>query len=255
MATDTIRRATDADLEAVHQWLAQEDVKGVKENFLCNWEVIEESHQNSRLTVFVDGATEVPVAFQLGGLIHPGILEVRSDMRRKGIGRRLVDYCVAEAVNNDECFLLIEYNPPSSIPYWQTMGFTLFGDQRVKKRAYRVLGKKLQLPPGGQRVVATIQFYPEDRKWKGGEAIRPFDAPKPTAEVMPDGVVYLSERVFFCKPIHPEAEDVVIAIIVGGECRYLDKAKYSEAKSIGVSEIQSWLLYRPCSSGCCPRKN
>jgi N-acetylglutamate synthase-like GNAT family acetyltransferase len=107
MTRDTIRRSTESDLQAIHSWLRKEDAQGVKDNFLCNWEIIERSHGQGRLTVYVDGHSGVPVAFQLGGLLHPGILEVRNDMRRKGIGRKLVDYCVAEVRNNDENFLIL----------------------------------------------------------------------------------------------------------------------------------------------------
>lgn len=237
---DLIRTSTEADIRAIHAWLKQEDSDGVYDNFLCNWEQIEKRHQDGRLTVYVDGPSNVPVAYQLGGLIHPGILQVRSDMRRKGIGKKLVAHCMEEALKKDECLLLIQCTTKSSIPFWQSMGFTLFGDPPHQKKAYRILPKRHQLPPGGQRIDATARFFPEDRKWKGGETLAPYHSAVPTAMLMPDGVIHLSERVSFFRDIHPDARDAVIEITVNGERRYCDKAKSSEAKRMGV---------RTCSNG------
>ena len=233
MTTDTIRRSTECDLRAIHSWLQEENAEGIS-NFLCNWEIIESSHKDGRLTVYVDGRTGVPVAFQLGRLLHPGILEVRNDMRRKGIGRKLVEHCIAEARESDESFLIIECKPPSSIPFWRSMGFTPFGDQTQRKFAYRALTKEHDMPAGAERTEVTVGFYPEKRIWGGGNTVGPCQVSRTTAAVMPDGVIYLRDRLAFCKKLHGEEGDVVIEIIVGGECRYLGKAKYPAAERIGV---------------------
>jgi GNAT superfamily N-acetyltransferase len=236
---DAIRGSTDADLKAIHSWLVHEEANGVSDNFLCNWSIIKDCHRDGRLTVYIDGKSGVPVAFQLGGLIHPGILEVRSDMRRRGIGSRLVEYCVHKAIEQEECFLMIECTPQSSVPFWQAMGFTLYGDPTDgKKRAYRVLPKKHVLPAAGTSVDVAISFYPEGRK--GGEQLPPYQTWRPMAVVTSGGIANLSERVAFCREIHSPMEDPVIEIVVEGRTRYFDKAKYPEAGSIGV---------RRCSHG------
>ena len=234
MRSDTIRQSKQSDLRAIHSWLKKEDAEGVRDNFLCNWEVVENFHKDGRLTVYVDGLTGVPVAFQLGGLLHPGILEVRIDMRRKGTGRKLVEHCVAKAREKDENFLIIQCEPPSSIPFWRSMGIKPFGDQIQSKLAYRALGRKHQLPSGGKDTEVATKFYSEERKWTTGDSIPPYEVLRTAAVVMADGVVYLEERAAFCKQIYGEKGDPVIEIIVGGEPRYLDKAKYPEATRIGV---------------------
>lgn len=240
VTTDTIRLSTEVDLQAIRQWLEQEDAEGVYDNFLCNWEIIHECHQKGRLTVYVDGASGLPVAFQLGGLLAPGILQVRNDLRRRGIGKKLVAHFIEEALKKDECVLHIECNPPSSIPFWLSMGFILYDGPTPKKRAYRVLRKEHHFPKGGKQVDVAIRFFPEDRKWSGGEAIRAYDAAVPTAMQYHDGTIYLSERVSVFKGLDQEGRDVVVEIALNGRRLYLDKAKYPEARQLGV---------RRCSNG------
>ena len=77
------------------------------------------------MIVYVDGKTGSPVAFQMGCLLHPGILEVKHDMRGRGIGRKLVEYCIERARERNECILKIQCKPPTSIPFWKKMGFRL----------------------------------------------------------------------------------------------------------------------------------
>jgi GNAT superfamily N-acetyltransferase len=247
MKADTIRKSKNTDLPAIHSWLQEEERLGVS-NFLCNWEIIRDSHSKGQLTVYVDGRTAVPVAFQLGGLIHPGILEVRRDMRRKGIGRKLVAHCVAEARENNENFLIIECKPSASIPFWQAMGFTLFGDQTRRKFAFRALRKVHRLPSGGRETEVVIRFYPEKRIWRGGEAVLPTEVVSTAGLVMSEGMVHLKQRAAFCKKIHDETGDIVIEIIAGGECWYLGKAKYPEAKVLGVQRCSNGFYIDKVSS-------
>jgi len=224
-----IRRSTDADIRAIHSWLVEEEAKGVDGNFLCNWSVIERSHREGDLLVFVDGASQVPVAFQLGGLVQPSFLQVRQDMRGKGIGRKLVEHCVAEANKHGEYLLLIKCNPSASIPFWQAMGFTLFEEMNY---AYRVLEKKHDLPVDGRTVHTVIRFYPAWRKWD--EPAPPYTTTKPTAARASDGVVHLGERVFFVEELYFEAGDSIVEIEIDGQVRYFDYAKNEEAQRIGV---------------------
>lgn len=86
---------------------------------------------------------------------------------------------------------------------------------------------------------ATIQFFPESRKWPGGESVPAYPAVIPTTILMPNGVIYLSERVSVFKKLDQEERDVVVEIVVNGERRYLDKAKYPEAKAIGVQRCSN----------------
>ncbi len=240
MKKASIRASTDADLEAIHSWLVREDAAGVPDNFLCNWDAIENCHYGGRLTVFIDGTRGLPVAYQLGGLICPGILQVRSDMRRRGIGRKLVDYCVNQALMKDECILNIECEPASSVPFWRSMGFSLYNNGTGKRRAYRILRKAHRFPQNGEPVEATVKFFPEGRKWAKGENVPPLDSPTPKAVRTPDGVIHLSERIAVFKHLLPQEGDVFVEITVGRDRLYLDKAKYPKAAQLGV---------RRCSNG------
>ncbi len=228
----SIRRSTDEDLRAIHSWLVEEEARGVEGNFLCNWRLTEKAHREGRLLVFIDGSSRTPVAYQWGGLVTPGILQVRLDMRGKGIGRKLVARCIADAYKHEECLLFIQCTPSSSIPFWQKMGFTLLGRPGGNNYAYRVLEKKRALPTNGRLVHVAIKFYPESRKWD--KAVAPYTTAVPIAAITPDGVIHLGERVFFFEDLYRNVQDVVVQVEVNGEVRFCDKARYEEAHQLGV---------------------
>lgn len=80
-----------------------------------------------QLLVCIDGVSGLPIAFQCGGLLDPGILQVRSEYRGKGIGRRMVEHCVKRALEMDECLLYIQCKPstrssPRSTPRRRVLG-------------------------------------------------------------------------------------------------------------------------------------
>jgi GNAT superfamily N-acetyltransferase len=228
-----IRWATDADLEAIHTWLIEEDAQEVPGNFLCNWSLLERAHHDGELLVYVDGKTCLPVAFQLGMLIRPGILQVRYDYRGMGIGRKMVEHCIALAMGQDECLLFIECKPSTSIPFWEQMGFALVENASGKNCAYQVIEKSLQLPQQGVAAAVVIRFFPEERKWE--LTTKPYSVCSPQAMLAADGGVYLAQRVQFHKEAFPNVRDVVIEIEVNGTCRFRDKAKCEKACRMGVT--------------------
>ncbi len=230
----SIRRSTTSDLKAIHVWLLEEDAQDVHGNFLCNWSFIESSHRDGALLVYIDGPSGLPVAFQLGGLIRPGILQVRNAYRGMGIGRKMVERCKALALKRGESLLYIQCKPSSSIPFWKHMGFTLIEGDGWNHYAYQVLDKALDLPAEGEPVSVQISFYPHRRKWEPDTA--PYSTYSPQATRTANGTIHLAQRIQF----HEEAirrergDDLVVEVTVDGHRRYLDKAKYSEAKRIGV---------------------
>ncbi|MGB8166501.1 MAG: GNAT family N-acetyltransferase [Chthoniobacteraceae bacterium] len=236
MHPDMIRRSTDQDMQAIRSWLEQECQQG-QTNFLVNWSLTEERHQRGELIVYIDGASELPVGYQWGGLICPGILEVRPDMRGRGIGRKLVMRRIAQARRRNECLLVIQCKPSSSIPFWQKMGFTLRVGGKTEGLAYRILRKRNRRPAGAEPVDIRVCFYPEERKYSG-DLIAPLHTPVTSAFRLPSGVIRLTERVFVFPILHPGADDAVIEITVAGQCLYLDKAKYSGAERLGVARCQ-----------------
>lgn len=229
----SIRRSTHTDLEAIRRWLHQEEESNVDGNFLCNWSTIANAHENRELLVYVDGRTGTPVAFQLGKLIRPGILQVHNAYRGRGIGRKLVDRCLTIARKNDECLLYIQCKPATSIPFWQKMGFILLETTDSKNYAYQVLEKSLSLPQQGSDVEVSISFYPESFKWD--PCTQPYVTFSPRARMTADGIVHLQQRVQFHKHAYRASGDVVIGILVARECLYRDKAKYPDAQHFGVA--------------------
>lgn len=162
----SIRRSTDADLRAIHAWLVDQNTRNVPGTFLCNWRLTEACHWDGELLVYVDGESGDPVAYQWGGLVRPGILEVRHDMRGKGIGKKLVARRIAQAYERDQCLLVIQCKPSSSVPFWKSMGFTVLNSVGGDNYAYRILEKKYELPSEAIPVSVVIRFFPEERKWK-----------------------------------------------------------------------------------------
>lgn len=233
----SIRRSKRTDLEAIHTWLLEEEAQEVHGNFLCNWSAIERSHRDGDLLVYIDGKTGLPLAFQLGRLIRPGILQVRYGYRRTGLGQKMVERCVALAKKRNQYLLYIECNPSTSIPFWQRMGFTLIKSDSERNYAFRIMDKPLELPADGNDVAVVIRFFPESKKWEA--ATKPYVVHSSRARVTPDGVVHLAERVQFHEEAFPNVRDVVVEIEVEGSYRFCDKAKYNKAQEIGVTRCMN----------------
>src|SRR5476649_2554383 len=100
-----IQLSTDKNLEDIRAWLIEEDSRKVHGNFLCNWAVIVDAHERRRLLIGIDENSGLPVVFQLGRLVRPGILQVREEFRGTGLGKKMVEHCIALAVEDDEPLL------------------------------------------------------------------------------------------------------------------------------------------------------
>ena len=224
-----IRKSTNADLRAIHTWLVDQDARNIPGTFFCNWELTEKTHKEGKLFVYIDGASGVPVAYLWGDF---GILEVRHDMRRKGIGRKLVDYQIKQAIKDNQCFLHIQCEPLSSIPFWQRMGFTLIASESERTYAYRVLEKKLQLPSDGVPINIVIRFFPEQRNWNKKTSV--YCVATPDAVKTADGIIHLAERVACFSEPRSDFGDPVVEIEVAGKILVCDKAKYPVARNLGV---------------------
>lgn len=230
-----IRKSTNADLYAIHNWLVEQGAKKVPGTFLCNWNLTKDSHEEGTLLVYINGEDEQPVAY-LWGDLNTGILEVRQDMRGKGIGRELVKHSIKQAIKRDECFLVIECSPPTSIPFWQHMGFTLFNSVRGENYAFKTLEKKHQIPSNGVPVDVAIRFFPEDRNYNVETSA--YSTATPKAVKTADGIIHLAERVLFFSEPHPHPSDIVVEIEVAGQISLCDKAKYPEAHKMGVQRCR-----------------
>ena len=228
----SIRRSTDEDIKFIHAWLIEQSSREIAGSFLCNWNLTERSHFEGGLLVYIDGPSGMPVAYQWGGLIQPGILEVRYDMRGRGIGRRLVERRISEVYKKDECLLFIQCKPSTSIPFWSRMGFTLLDRDNGENNAYRILEKSHQLPLEAQPVSVVIRFYPNSRKWC--DSTPPIVSATPQAVRTTDNIVHLKDRVFFFERIYSGLRETVVEIIVDGDVLLCDRARDDEAAQLGM---------------------
>jgi GNAT superfamily N-acetyltransferase len=234
----SIRIARDPDLRSVRQWLDDEDSRGIHGNFLCNWRVIERAYGERRLLVYVDGESGLPVAYQLGQLLQSGILQVRHEYRGRGIGKKLVAYCIQLASKADESFLSIQCKPSSSIPFWEHMGFTLSNNEN---HAYRVLEKRFPLPTEGVPVRVVVRFFPEEKKWQ--DSTNPCVEVVPAAVVLADGTTKFDRRVGFHDDAFPDVRDPVVEVEREGQRLFMDKAKYTAVQARGLSRRRNgWCI-------------
>lgn len=224
-----IRKSTDADLMAIRSWLLDQDARNISDSFLCNWELIQEGHKKGKLLVYFDGESKQPIAFRLGGLLAPGILEVRHDMRGKGIGRELVRYLIARHRRRDEYILVVQCKPSSSVPFWKRMGFTLFKRNGRENYAYQILKKKHRLPSSGEPIKVAVRFFTEDLE-NDMSRCPPIT---PTAVQTSDGTIHLAERIVFFPGLYSDC-DTAIEIKIGGRVVLHDRAKYRPAQMMGV---------------------
>ena len=164
---DFIRKSTEIDIVEIHRWLLTQEKNEIDDSFLCNWNIVTENHNSNELIVYISNGHAI--AFQLGGLLSPGILEVKNDKRKMGIGKRIVKYCINQAIENNICALHIQCKPSKSIPFWQAMGFTVITSNNSNffddNHAYMALNKKLTLPVDGARISIAIKVYPLSREW------------------------------------------------------------------------------------------
>jgi len=233
-----IRWSTDDDAKNIYEWLKEEDRQGVLGNFLCNWHLTEQCHQERRLLVLFDKMNDIPIGYQWGQLLQSGILQIRYDWRGKDLGRLIVQHCIELAQNQDEAVLSIECKPPSSIPFWKSMGFTIVeGEYGNIAKGYLVLTKPLDRPAESAEAKVRVSSYPEERKWR--EDIAPINTFLPQAVRSANGTVYLAERAAFPSGVRNNWRDPVIEIVVDGRVIYRDKAKYEKAHHHGVRSCRN----------------
>lgn len=237
----SIRRSREEDIVAIRAWLEAEDAAGVHGNFLCNWSVIERAHHDRELLVYVDGLSGLPVAFQLGRLLTSGILQVKHEFRGRGIGTKLVEYCVRLAHRKGESVLAIQCKPSTSIPFWERMGFKLVPGSDPSNCAYRVLERMHAVPELGPDLKVVVRFFPESRKWK--QDVTPYEQTTVSAKRLADGSIQLVRRVSFPEDAYPEVRDVVVEVEIDGVQQFCDKAKYDEVQARGVQRCRNgWFI-------------
>lgn len=220
----SFRLTTDLDVDKIHSWLLEQDIEEVNDSFLCNWNLTRNVHDDNQLVVAV--LENEPIAYIWENF---GILEVRKDYRNKGVGKQLVEYAMKQAQEKGRHALFIESNPESSIPFWRKMGFEFHN----KNKASYIFDKSLDMPTDGSAIKVEIQFYPEQAKWN--PQISPIKSFSPRAKVDNLGIIHLQYRVAVYVDHIQYGGDAMLKIYVEGEIVYFEKAKYNEAREIGVA--------------------
>ncbi|MEJ8406482.1 GNAT family N-acetyltransferase [Brevundimonas vesicularis] len=222
---------THGDAAEICRWLKAEfDVD--QDGFWHNRNIIADAVQNEELWVIRE--EDHAVAFQVG-TYAPDILNVRKDRQGRGLGSALFAAALARARADDVVVLNITCMPRSSLAFWQKQGFEPVGSisEWGEIPARRVLGRTFELPVGIETVVAKIEFYAEGALYD--DAIAPFETQTVSGVMGPDGALALERRVIGASP---DAHDLAIRISVAGRQLCFCKAKYDEAKAIGVQRAR-----------------
>jgi hypothetical protein len=166
------------------------------------------------------------------------VIEIHPGYRRKGIGRAFVEHLMHMSRERGEPLLEIECAPETSKEFWMAMGFDVFahgwsmyGPQLIGRQILRLTR---ELPEGPQTPV-TVAFLPESAAYDDS-VVTPFVKHVLVGTQVPSGKIVLNERVAYFDL--DDGKDLVIEIAVAGKRVYRDKAKYQEAKAIGVARCK-----------------
>jgi len=121
-----IKIASSNDLSFIESWLIEEKKKSSNDfkGFYCNWKVIKSSYEENNLFVLLLNTKAIGI-LSLDNF-NPNILEIHPDYRGKGYGKRLAEWAVTNAFNNNVNILEIECEPQSSRFFWEKLGFQIF---------------------------------------------------------------------------------------------------------------------------------
>ena len=226
-----VLQATEDDLNVILDWLereCQEDGGG----FWSNRGVIARSLEDDDLWAIREcGHT---IAFQVGKY-GTDIVCVRKDYRSQGYGTALFNFSLARTIEDDVNILCGECSPPTSLPFWQKMGFEQYGDSSVGApiTVRRVLHRKHDIDAMLPKIEATVSFYPGAAIYSS-EGETPFKVHRLTGGLLENGGVKLPYRVIGLADDEKPGKDLVVKIVVDGDELCFCKAKYDEAKATGV---------------------
>jgi GNAT superfamily N-acetyltransferase len=224
-----IERSSDEDLGEIIRWLATEAAEG-NSTFHPNRNLIAQGHVDGELLVLREH--EKVVAFALG---EPGIidiLETRPGYRGRGLGRRLAQHCIDRAAAADVAVIECECAPPTSLPFWQAMGFERIPSRYGHNPRVLLRVDKRHRLPSGSPVAVVIRTFDEEALYR--EAVPSLHEYRPTAVRLESGKIALAERILLHEPTLPNGHDLAVEIEVDGELVVFDKAKRQKMSAIGV---------------------
>jgi GNAT superfamily N-acetyltransferase len=242
--TGCVRTAVTADLPFIREWLKSEERNGV--GFIHNWGMIESACAKKMMKVFV--TAEGPLGFLTCGISYDTILQTKSDCKRHGIGRALVEHAIRdeEALNN--AVLVIQCEPRSSVEFWSKMGFEAHRNAEDFMHETSIYMQRLSKaanprPLGDDVEMVTVRVYPESALYS-------------EEQVKPDRVHYVMARLDEAKRTLELArrvsvahesmlKDPVVEISWGGLDIIKGKAKHEQAAAAGFKRTPNecgWYL-------------
>lgn len=219
----SVQQANEDDVRVILGWLERE-YREDGEGFWSNRRAISRSFEEGDLWVIREDGDAI--AFQIGDY-GTDVVCVRKDRRRRGYGTALVEFSVAQAKRDDVNVLAGECLSADSFSFWEKMGFEPYGGG-APITIRQVLHRAHNISPGLPRVEVTVSFYPEAALYSPG--VSPLGVHPLTAGRLKNGCIRLPYRVVGIA----EDKDLVVKIVVDGGELCFCKAKYDEAKAIGV---------------------
>ncbi len=234
-----IRPAVDSDLPIIEAWLSEQKERSEIDTLACNWEITKKVYRERGMLVYAADPAGEPIAYSWGSLNdESSILEVKASHRATGVGAKMVDYLIEQSRAANEPLLLIECAPSSSEPFWQRMGFDTF-DLYGRTLAKRVLCLERDLPQHGSPVGLTVRFSTEGFEFAGFPCMVEH---KPTAVKLPDGVIYLDQRLAHYEPrAFGQGGELVIEVSIEGRSSpaFFGRCKYGPAADLGVERCEN----------------
>lgn len=235
-----LRPVDERDLAFIRAWLEFEERDG--EGFIHNWSLIEAAAVEREMMVVL--GADGPIGFLTYGLTRSSILQIRSDHKRRGVGRQLVGHAIREADAARNPILVIQCSPKSSIPFWRQMGFVPHREREqhgLYNNAYmhRVSALEHTGVSGDDLHHVAVRIYPEWKLYRDSEEIIPDQVHYAAARLEGDRILHLDHRV--CVVREPALRDLVVEIVVWGRAWFLGKVKSDAANKMG---------FRATSNGC-----
>ncbi len=231
----SIGAATEADMDAIAQWLARQNKEGIEPNFYCNLKHILDYGHNSeyKLLILKEHPSSAPVAFMaLSGVFHSqegdgpcyiSIFQVRKDKQSCGYGAALVKHCI-EHIDTSHFRLTCE--PESSQSFWKKMDFTIYYySNQSQTRGYYKKEKSFQLDPNSPKFNVQIKF-------KSGGPRGPSNIVSLQANYDQTRSRYIFEKRASFFDTDSEYRDASVEITVEGELIFSGKLRHAEKQGV-----------------------
>jgi GNAT superfamily N-acetyltransferase len=225
METYQIKLATRAELNIVLKWLKRSYDK-TDSGFWGNRRLIHQWFKEGEMYVCVDGGKVV--GFLAGECNHNSILEIRPSKRKQGYGTILARDWIERAKAAGVCVLHVECSPPTSIPFWEKLGFRRSADGSV---CWSILTASRSVALGGQDLSVRIRAYEQSMMYlpNGGPVIES----EINCKVNSDGRIDLPER-FVCFDGAWLRGIPIFEIHTADRLIFKDYADCSEARALGI---------------------